>query len=73
MRCQLGKDLGEESCEQRNSTYKGPEMGARDLACYGWQEGQCGWAEGARGREKWAWRGQVMQGLVRMGEVGDSC
>lgn len=46
-RGQLGKDVGQESSEQRNNKCKGPERGMWGLACLGQQEACCGWTEGA--------------------------
>lgn len=49
-RWQSGRDLGEESSEQRDRKCTGHETGTRDLSYYQWQEGHCGWAEGVRGK-----------------------
>lgn len=62
----MGKDVGEESSEQRTSKCKGPEARVRDLARRPVWLGRG--SKGKRGWKKWAWRGQVVQGLVKHGE-----
>lgn len=64
----MGNDVGAESSEQRTNKCKckGPEAEVRDLARRPVWLGRG--SKGKRGWKKWAWRGQVVQGLVKHGE-----
>lgn len=58
-----GRDLGEESSEQRNRKYRGHETGTRARRPLWPGRG----SKGERGRKRGAWRGRGMKGLVSHG------